>query len=96
MESFFFPFVLKTPVLSFLSFFVTFAALPVVVVLTFDLIVSLLSRSTMAARRRSGEEGMEERKDGRPRARRREGGGALRPTPFNETVIYASPRNHKT
>lgn len=94
MESFFFPFVLKTPVLSFLPFFVTFAALPVVVVLTFDLVSAaepIDDGSSEAEAQR-----MEERKDGGPRARRREGGGALRPTPFNETVIYASPRNHKT
>ena len=26
----------------------------------------------------------------------REGGSALRLKPFNETVIYSSPRNHKT
>lgn len=41
-------------------------------------------------------EGWRERKEGCPTARRRGGGGALRLRPFNETVIYASPRNHKT
>lgn len=33
-------------------------------------------------------------KEGCPAARG--GGSALRLKPFNETVIYASPRNHKT
>lgn len=35
------------------------------------------------------------RKDG-GREKGGEGGSALRLNPFNETVIYSSPRNHKT
>lgn len=66
-------FVLQTPVLSALPFFVTFAALPVVVALTFDLIVSQLSRSAMAARRGAevGNDGREERGTSQAEAKRR-------------------------
>ena len=44
----------------------------------------------------------EEREDGGGKEggddgeKERWGGSALRLQPFNETVIYASPRNHKT